>query len=83
MKTIILVLLVKSEEFYQIVTVNMVLSMMVSTVYLVLLGVLIVKDLPITVKNAQKKDKIFYQNVHVMMDFITIKVIVLNVPQNV
>lgn len=58
--------------------------MMVSTVYLVFLGVLIVKDLPITVLiNVQKKDKISYQNVHVMMDIITIKVIVLNVPQNV
>jgi hypothetical protein len=82
-KTIILVLNVKSEDFYQIVNVTMVLSMMVSTVYLVLLGVLIVKDLPITVKNVQKIDKILNQNVHVMMDIITIKVIVLNVPQNV
>ena len=83
MKTIILVLNVKSEDLYQIVNVTMVLSMMVSTVYLVLLGVLIVKDLPITVKNVQKIDKILNQNVHVMMDIITIKVIVLNVPQNV
>lgn len=76
---------VKTEEVQlQIVHVIMVLSMMVSTVYLVFLGVLIVKDLPITVLiNVQKKDKISYQNVHVMMDIITIKVIVLNVPQNV
>jgi D-alanyl-lipoteichoic acid acyltransferase DltB (MBOAT superfamily) len=76
---------VKTEEVQlQIVHVIMVLSMMVSTVYLVFLGVLIVKDLLITVLiNVQKKDKISYQNVHVMMDIITIKVIVLNVPQNV